>query len=311
MEIIPIGFESFGVRSQATFIQTKDILIIIDPSAALAPRRYGLPPHIIEVKQLLKTFERIEELVRDAEYIIITHYHYDHHDPARFLDPSIYKGRIFLIKDFNSNINYSQKRRAYRFLSIVKEFAKDVKVVDGASLNIGSTFIKFSTPLPHGRDARLGYVLSICISDSDRVMLYSSDIEGGASSEHFKLLEFCNPNIAIIDGPPSYLLNHAFTEDDMKKAINFLNKFIERNREALETLVLDHHVFRDLNYTSFVSLLKPLYRLRIVSAAEFAGREPKPLEALRRALYKMENRDGLDLLKSSVRLAQYDELEED
>ncbi|MEM1608517.1 MAG: hypothetical protein QXG81_04510, partial [Ignisphaera sp.] len=61
MELNLIGFESLGVRSQATFIQVKNANIFIDPSAALAPRRYGLPPHRLEAKRLLEIFDKIQD----------------------------------------------------------------------------------------------------------------------------------------------------------------------------------------------------------------------------------------------------------
>ncbi|MEM0457888.1 MAG: MBL fold metallo-hydrolase, partial [Sulfolobales archaeon] len=79
MRISFIAFESLGVRSMSTFIETRDALIHIDPGVSLAPRRYGLPPHEIELKRLDESSKEIYEMARDAEILIITHYHYDHH----------------------------------------------------------------------------------------------------------------------------------------------------------------------------------------------------------------------------------------
>ena len=52
MKIIPIASDSLGVRSMATYVETKDCKILIDPSAALGPKRYGLPPHNKELEAL-------------------------------------------------------------------------------------------------------------------------------------------------------------------------------------------------------------------------------------------------------------------
>ena len=52
MKIIPIASDSLGVRSMATYIETKDCKILIDPSAALSPKRYGLPAHDKELDAL-------------------------------------------------------------------------------------------------------------------------------------------------------------------------------------------------------------------------------------------------------------------
>jgi predicted metallo-beta-lactamase superfamily hydrolase len=61
MKIIPIASDSLGVRSMATYVETKDCKILIDPSAALGPKRYGLPPSIIEIEALKKIKKKINE----------------------------------------------------------------------------------------------------------------------------------------------------------------------------------------------------------------------------------------------------------
>ncbi len=41
MNITPIAADSLGTRSMATFVETGDCGIFIDPAVSLAPRRYG------------------------------------------------------------------------------------------------------------------------------------------------------------------------------------------------------------------------------------------------------------------------------
>ena len=53
MKIKPLAFDSLGVRSTATFVET-DQKITIDPAAALGPKRYRLPPAQIEIDRLLE-----------------------------------------------------------------------------------------------------------------------------------------------------------------------------------------------------------------------------------------------------------------
>jgi len=43
VKIIPLAFESFGVRSMATYVET-DQKILIDPGTSLGPKRFGFPP---------------------------------------------------------------------------------------------------------------------------------------------------------------------------------------------------------------------------------------------------------------------------
>jgi len=73
LEIKPLAFDSLGVRSMATFISTPDINIIIDPSASLAPLRYGLPPHELEVRALHNSIEVIKNFISFSDVIVITH----------------------------------------------------------------------------------------------------------------------------------------------------------------------------------------------------------------------------------------------
>ena len=57
MIIIPIAYDSFSTRSMATIVKT-DIKIFIDPSIAIAPYRYNLKPHRIELEELKKQEKR-------------------------------------------------------------------------------------------------------------------------------------------------------------------------------------------------------------------------------------------------------------
>ena len=61
MKVLPIASDSLGVRSMATYVETKDCKILIDPSAALGPKRYGLPPSEQEI-DALKNRNMLEEL---------------------------------------------------------------------------------------------------------------------------------------------------------------------------------------------------------------------------------------------------------
>ena len=52
MKIIPIASDSIGIRSMATYVETKHCKILIDPSAAIGQKRYGLKPHKKEIDTL-------------------------------------------------------------------------------------------------------------------------------------------------------------------------------------------------------------------------------------------------------------------
>ncbi len=302
MEIELLAFESMGVRSMATVVRTKDATIVIDPSAALAPRRYGLPPHRLEVERLFRVFEVIEDRVRDSDIVVITHYHYDHHDPGRFMDLAVFRGKKLVVKNPGSKINASQRIRAHRFLKLVKDLAREVVVGDGIEIAVGGTRISISKPVPHGESARLGYVLEVCVDDGDDRVLYTSDVEGLPLDEQLEHFNVCKPRIAIVDGPPTYLVGYKFGLKSFEKSLNNLVKVLEM--PWIELLVLDHHSARELEYREKLKLVfEKAAELgkRILLASEFMGLEPDLLEARRRELFEIDPRDGMELLKARGR----------
>ncbi|MEM0374032.1 MAG: hypothetical protein QXV69_05370 [Sulfolobaceae archaeon] len=289
MEIKPLAFESIGVRSQATLIETKDLRIVIDPAISLAPIRYGLPPHEIEVKRLIELAEVITKEASSADVLIITHYHYDHHDPGFIIPTDVYKEKIVIIKDPLNNINNSQRyRRAPRFLKSIKNIPKIIEIADGKEYRIGSTIISFSNAVPHGADERLGYVVQVAIKDGDSCVLFTSDIEGAVRPQHTEFTFKMKPNFIIIDGPLSYLLGRVLSQKDLETSIRNLEMIA---KSGVERIIIDHHVLRDLNYRE---VLRPIYELsrdvgiRILTAAEYLGREIEQLEAKRRELYSKD-----------------------
>ncbi len=288
-KIIPIGFESLGVRSMATYIQTDDSLIVIDPSASLAPYRYSLPPHEIEWKRLHNIIDRISDILKDADAFIVTHYHYDHHDPAKLIDPNTYKGKIALVKDPRNFINISQRIRASRFINkVLKDRVRTIEIIDDRNFKIGDVVLKFSKPVPHGPNDKLGYVVMVAVLHEDGRLVFTSDVEGPLNDYEVDFIVSNDPNIVIIDGPPTYLLPNNYPEECLDIAIN-LNAKILCSVGNLNYLILDHHLLRDLNYSKFydeVLRVCTKSKARLMTAAEFVGDEPQLLEARRRELYE-------------------------
>ena len=110
MQIIPLAFDSLGVRSMATFIET-DVKILIDPGVALGPKRYGLPPSSIEKDALDHYTTLVKEYALKADILIVSHYHFDHYFP----DEAFWQEKIILVKD-PSTTNRSQHKRGVAFL---------------------------------------------------------------------------------------------------------------------------------------------------------------------------------------------------
>ncbi len=282
-KIAPLAFDSFGVRSMATFIETDDLRILIDPGAALAPIRYGLAPHFLEWQKLDESWRRIKWQAKEADVLVVTHYHYDHHDPDA---PELYKNKTVFIKHPTENINLSQKGRAALFLKAINGKPKKLEIADGKSYRIGKTLMTFSKAVCHGTTPRLGYVTEVSIKSSSDKFLYTSDVEGPSLPEQIRFILKEKPDVLFVDGPMTYMLGFRYSYKSLESSNSNLVKAIKK--AGINTLVLDHHILRDLNYKLRI---KPVYEVaekhgvKVVTAAEFCGRKIEMLEALRKELY--------------------------
>jgi predicted metallo-beta-lactamase superfamily hydrolase len=284
MKIKPIAFDSFGARSMCTVVETKDVKIVIDPSVALAPKRYGLPPHEIEIQRKDELWSRIKSETLKADVVIITHYHYDHHNPK---EPDILSDKTLLIKDPKQAINFSQMNRASYFLNLLKNLTHKPNIMsaDGKSFEFGNTSIVFSKPVPHGKDTKLGYVLEVLVEERKK-FLFTSDVEGIVTADQLEFVLESNPDVIFLDGPMTYM-PHVFGVKVVKKSIDNLITVMEKTE--VKEIVVDHHLTRDLNWKIKIdTVLAKANELgvKIKSASEFAGSEENLLEARRKELYQ-------------------------
>jgi hypothetical protein len=284
MKILPIAFDSFGTRSMATFVKTRDVKVLIDPGVALGPSRYGLAPHPIEIKRREEHWQAIVEYAMQADVLIITHYHYDHHRPDENLE--IYKDKIVFVKHPTANINRSQRIRASYFLSKIEDIAKNIEYSDGKEFLFGDTRIKFSQAVFHGTNPRLGYVTEVLIDDGYK-LIHTSDVEGPSIAEQVEFILQNKPNLAILDGPLSYMLGYRYSYKSLQLAVENMVKIV--NMDSLEALVVDHHFLRDLKWKQRIaSVFEEAEEkgVKVLTAAEYAGKPIEMLEAYRKELYE-------------------------
>lgn len=269
----------------ATLVETRDLKLIIDPAAAVAPRRYGLPPHRKELELLEEYWKKIASVAKDCEVIVVTHYHYDHHSSTRFLE-EIYGGRIVIVKDPENMINFNQRTRARIFLEKIKPIVAQVLTADGKEYLFGETSLEFSHPVPHGPDDHLGYVVELRIKDSSQSLLYTSDVQGFPLDSQIKFVIDKKPDIIFLDGPSTYMLGVNYPIEALESSLKNTLKVL---REAFpSTIILDHHLLRDLGWkTHFNSIFEEAEKLSVtlLTAAEYIGKEINQLEALRIKLF--------------------------
>ncbi len=283
MKIIPLASESMGVRSMAVLVKTGDRKILIDPSVALGPKRYGLPPHRLEQERLTSLWKRVLGWAKKADVLTISHYHYDHHDPDR---PEIFKDKTLLIKHPTENINQSQKGRASKFLKAISGIPSGVEHADGETFEFGNTSLEFSRAVPHGTNTRLGYVVELAITEGAETFVHTSDVQGPSLDGQAEFIISSQPTIVACDGPMTYMM-YRYGTDALERSIANLMRIMEET--PIKTMMLDHHLTRDINWRK---KMQPVFDAgeehgcRVQTFAGFAGQEDELLEAQRKKLHE-------------------------
>ena len=291
----PLCAESLGVRSTSTYVETPDIKVLIDPGAALAPRD-GLLPHPSEYKALGEAKKKISYYAEKSDIIVISHYHYDHFSPFfntldtkwtwcdKKVAEEVYSNKTVYLKDFESFINYSQKRRGWFFEKLLKKVAKTICKADGKNFYYGGTTIQFSEPLYHGEEgSKLGYVLATIFRSRDLTFMHTSDVQGPISTKTLDFILKERPDIIVIGGPPTYLSN--INRENIEQAKKNLSRLVEETK----LMILDHHLLRDLKTLDFVRELSKKAKKFGNKVQTFAEYQEKPnllLEAQRKELYQ-------------------------
>jgi len=281
MKIQPIASDSLGVRSMAVYVETKDCKLLIDPSAALGPKRYRLPPSNPEIQALEQAKQEIRMIANQCSILSISHYHYDHYDPYE----EFYQDKIVFAKDINKNINASQKQRGKDFQKIVKDTCNLIYADDSTHI-FGNTTITFSPPFFHGpENVRLGYVLMTTVDDTTQRILHASDVQGPVTAKAKEYIIRQKPDLLIMDGPPTLFLGWRFSQQNLQDASDNLIEIIEKTNC---TVLLDHHLLRDLYYQSHFPEPYKTFPDKIQTFAEYLGKENNTLEAKRKELWKKQ-----------------------
>jgi hypothetical protein len=154
----------------------------------------------------------------------------------------------------------------------VRPFGR-VSFVDGESFRIGNTKVRFTQPLFHGIEFdRVGWVLPLIVEYDNRKFIYTSDLQGPQIEDYGEWIVEENPDLLILDGPPTYLFGYMVNRINLNRAKDNIIKIIEKTISS--PIIYDHHLLRDGRYRE---LLKPVYELgkdRVITAAEWIGIDP-------------------------------------
>lgn len=280
-----------------TFIETPDVRLLVDPGVSLS-RRWGLLPHPREYTALIASRQRIAAFADRSEVVAISHYHFDHCTPS-FTDnvwnlsslqvaTQLFHDKIVLAKDYRNNVNPSQRRRGWLLKKIVGGGFKEYHVADGNAFTFGDTVITFSPPVFHGEtNTPLGWVVMTRVDfDGERVM-HASDVQGPMLGDTVDLILSTSPGLLYLAGPPLYLVDYKVERRSIETGLQNLAKLAE----AIPTVIVDHHLLRDEDWKSVSQDVYEAARARgnrVLTAAEYLGKENSLLESQRRHLYEAE-----------------------
>jgi predicted metallo-beta-lactamase superfamily hydrolase len=283
MNITPLAAESLGVRSAAFYVETADVKILIDPGVSLAPLRFGLPPHPLEIRAMNESWRVIKEYAARADVLIITHYHFDHFDPT---EPLPFNGKVLLIKHPKENINASQRARARELIKNFRTLPRRVEFADAGQFTFGTTEVRFSPAVPHGPNTKVGWVVETSIREGEACFVHSSDIQGASLLQHVAFIRAEDPDTLYLDGPLTYMLGQGFSFDDLRDSNENICDVLETT--GVQTLIVDHHLLRDPNWKEEAGEVfgrAEKIGKKVVTAAGFLGKEDELLEARRRQLF--------------------------
>ena len=297
INVTPIGFESLGVRSMCTYVETPDLRVLIDAGVALGPR-FRLLPHPREYRARNECRKKIRDCAARADIIVVSHYHNDHHTPnytetvwlGCSLEESeqIYKDKIVLMKDIRNTINFNQRRRGWMFQRFVKKLGSRCEIADGQTFQYGRTKLKISEPVPHGEEeSQLGWVLMTTVGYDDEKMTHSSDVQGPMARSTAGMILKGKPDLIVLGGPPLYLEGVKVEKASITKGL----ENAARVAAKVPTVIFEHHLLRSGNSREKA---QSVYEAaaeanhRVLSASDYLGCESQLLECNRERLYKEE-----------------------
>ncbi len=292
IKVVPVAFDSMGVRSMATYVETPDVKIFIDPGVALGPKRYGLPPSKEELEALNFFRQRIMDIASKADVIIVTHYHYDHHPFPEDLEmyERVFKDKIVLAKDISKDINASGKKRGKIFEERVKGLAKELVWADSKSFRFGDTEILIPKAVWHGDvGSRVGKVIMPFIRYKNESFLFGSDAQALADPEARKIVLSLKPQFLIVDGYPTIFVGWRMKKSNFEEAKAGLKHVFEVVNPS--NIIFDHHGVRDIN---FREKMENFWGFDVKTAAEHLGIGNMFLEAWRKELHKGERQVDLE-----------------
>ncbi|MCW4005745.1 MAG: hypothetical protein NWF04_04005 [Candidatus Bathyarchaeota archaeon] len=296
MKVTPLASESFGARSMCTLVETPDVTLLLDAGVSLSPYRFSLLPHPVEFQTIMQLRKEIAQAAEKAQIVTVSHYHFDHHTPSyedwlvNWTDGGetarqIYQGKQVLMKNPREQINASQRQRAWMFQKTGGKHAVSMQPADGKSFSYGDTTVRFSQAVPHGvEESGLGYVVMTVIEHQGERFMFAPDVQGPMDTQTAELILAETPQVLMVGGPPFYLGGFRVEEKNLQRGVENLRRIVG----VVPVTVMEHHALRDEQWRMKAQQVYDCAEQaghRLVTAAEFAGKQNRFLESNRKQLY--------------------------
>ncbi|MEO0086240.1 MAG: hypothetical protein ABIK37_06360 [candidate division WOR-3 bacterium] len=271
-----VAFDSFGVMSMCTRIETPELTVTVDPGVSLQSATFPLPEP--RRRELLGRYEQaVADSCTRSQAIVVSHYHLDHFTPQR--RPELFAGKALFAKKLDG-LPQKQLETATRFFKAIDGLPSETVWADNRRFRFGKTELGFSAPVWHGRqEAEPGTVIMTDVKRGRERVLVTSDVIGPTETGTADLICAANCRDLVIDGYASYLIGRFATDIELVKSIVNLCRILAQ--KSVKTVCLDHHAARDYRYPAFLRLVYDKARQlqkRFGTAAELAGRTSVVLE---------------------------------
>ena len=279
MRVVPLAADSMGVRSMATYVESGELRLLLDPGATVSPRRYGLEPTPDEVEALARAIDRIGAYAVRAHFVSVSHFHADHYR----MEPQLYAGRRVWAKDPRRMTDSHQAQQGRAFWQALSPYA-DLQPAEGKTLDVAGVAIRFSPPLPHGAEGSgFGFVVAVTIDDGMR-FVHAADIQGPVSPVATAYLLRERPDLLYLSGPPTYL-EAQMGKGAIQRGVENLLRLVN---ETGCRVIVDHFAVRDRRYRDRLGAV--FETGRVVTAAEYVGVREECLEARRPEIWARHRR---------------------
>ncbi len=133
----------------------------------------------------------------------------------------------------------------------------------------------FTEPWFHGAEYdRTGWVVGFLAEVGGCRIVFSSDVTGPIIEDYAKRIAGWEPDIVVLDGPPTYLYPYLLSGVNLRRAIENAKAVIESGPAVV---VYDHHLLRERRWRERVREVFEHARTRrvlLLTAAEALGRRP-------------------------------------